>query len=859
MAQVPRNDGFTVMPNERAAYQGAQFIDPSVPRQEFNLNKAADRIDAFVERQDNARVDDAITKLKQYALEQEKGEQGFLNLKGESAMQADSEGRGLVERIDSSLRQTGDEIGMGLTPRQQRLFRQKAETVYQTQFGAASQHVFQENRVWQENSRKGNIALSIEAAHAYYDRQDRLDLERKSIEENVRALGQLQGWGESMTKAQILKYTSDMYKGAIASALEQAEQNPALASKALDILNTNKHRMLGSDVLESRKVINARLDVHRKSQIAEFASKNAIIDMGSTNVMVMASTEGKPLKPEEIRSRASQIFMTHALDVLSAGGHQFDGNTKNTSVNKRGNEENWQYGGSRLTVKQAKKTAELMGEQFDLGRFMGEQGYNVFLGTETFNRLAQEYVGDFNKTMAAYYAGSDAVNKAIEKAKKEGNEGAWLSHLDTETQTIVANLGNAMKASQRYNFKDENGKSINALTSDYASAKARHVVVKEEDVRRKVKEFDPRARVDPVWNEECVQAAMNLVRSQQTSYEQTQRDNMNRAKEQLYASKGEISGISSSLWVSLDVDQQDALRTLGKKIADKDETSDMPLFYRLFTNDDLLRSMSKESLMSYRGAIAGKEWEQLEAKWLGLKEGQRQANDTRAVEQGMAQRGELSAKYANMTLSEVSTALEFVTPHDEWVKLKDDPERMKQYLAEAQMYAATHGQLAGKNLHGQAIPLQTVLADFRRNRVDLSDWWGTSKPVSQLVYKDFPSDGISDAKPLITTIADQYIASLGHNRKATESEKNEVIRKIFTLRDPGFNVQGVVMDKDLEADIRKRYRERYKKDPSTLETVRLYLLARVSGYEVPENKTPYYASIGVTGGYTADDYYGFFE
>ena len=77
MAVVPRIEGFGVMPNERAAFQGLKFVDPGIQQKPLDFSAAADRLDKVQTEFDEARVETQLNSLRKSAVALERGEYGF--------------------------------------------------------------------------------------------------------------------------------------------------------------------------------------------------------------------------------------------------------------------------------------------------------------------------------------------------------------------------------------------------------------------------------------------------------------------------------------------------------------------------------------------------------------------------------------------------------------------------------------------------------------------------------------------------------------------------------------------------------------------------------------------------------------
>lgn len=85
----------------------------------------------------------------------------------------------------------------------------------------------------------------------------------------------------------------------------------------------------------------------------------------------------------------------------------------------------------------APKAAQLAGVPFDDNLYRTDPEYNTKIGEALFNHYATVQYGNLPMAAAAYNAGEGALANAVERAKKLGNEGSWLSFMPKETQNYV--------------------------------------------------------------------------------------------------------------------------------------------------------------------------------------------------------------------------------------------------------------------------------------------------------------------------------------------------------------------------------------------------------------------------------------
>lgn len=840
MAVVPRIEGFGVVPNERAAFQGLKFVDPGIQQKPLDFSAAADRLDKAQNAFDEARVDDRINSLRKSALDLERGENGFRNLLGENAMTADKQGRGMVDRYDFDLRKVGDGLTKDLTPHQQQLFARKAESIYLSQQASAQQHWLEQSDKYLTGSWTGGIDNAVEMGAQSYDKPDVMADSYKRIEDYAGKLGKHKGWSTEQVSEFVRKNASAMYKRGILVALEASRKDPARATVALGILEANAKHMSSEDVIQCRKLIDGQLDAVKLDEVSTQAADGALFPAQATLVATEAAINSGDAK--KVRDATNAVYMTVGLDALTGGGHHIDGNTGKTAVYKRGGEEakdQWQYGAPSLSVPKAMEAAKSRGVEFDKERFLTDRGYAIALGEQHFSDMSIQYGGDLDKAYAAYVTSKDEVDSAVARATEAGSPGDWLSYLGAEDQKRVVAFNSARDKAERFDVRDRNGNAVNPMTADYASGKLSMTTVTRAQVEERVVMLDPRAAKDPVWKEQVVNAAMRKIEQQKQDYITQQTAVLSAINDLIYQHNGDLNAIPSEQWAQLDRSQQDAARQLAQKVANRDESTNLPLYSRLMTNDDILMGMSYNELKTYRGEISGQYWTKLETRYLELHEQERASNDAAAIASSQGRQGKAVGKNTKLTSSEVKTEIEFVLDSDMKDKLKDDPDWYNVVIAGCQDFIIQATQARGIVAHGNPQVLRELAREYFANQVSVENTfgWGThKKPLAFVKVGDFPDHSKRDAQSVIKTFAKSYARSIGGEaagmREPTEREMNEALHKLFILKNPPFeiNTRELALDKTLVDHVTKEIKKANGgREPSSIEVIRGYLLARLEG------------------------------
>lgn len=861
MAQVPKNEGFSIGPSEGSAFRGTQYFDPGIKISMPDFSKTAESLDKtqtkINDQINTARTTEQISALKKFAQDRRSY---FLNLQGEQATKPDKDGKGLVDREEAELRKYAEKLKANLTPTQQRLFDKEAGDVYVSQYGLASEHVRKENFTFMVGSQTGKRDLATQLAATNYNDLGALAQSHKDIVSAEAELGRLYGYSSAEIKVNTTKALSGMYKGSVEAALEEAVGNPEKVSIAEGILLNNSKHMLPADVAACRKQISVYQDRNAAKKTVDLVtSKDTIVDVNSADYASNAVVEGKTPDEQTLRTRASRIYFGGTVKVLSGGRHKGDDGL--VAVNKRGGEENkdkWQYGAPRLTVAKATDAAKRRGKDLNLKQFHDDDGYALALGNAHFGDMLVAYAGDEDKAAAAYYSSEEDVNKAVEAATKEGNAGNWLSHMDKETQDAVVNIRTSIQKSRQFEFRDEKGNKIDAGTTQYIDAKVGPMVITRAEMRQRILDADERARRDPKWLDDRLEEAMQVVEQQKADYRQTQLNYMVEAKASLVAAKGKLDAIPPKVWASLDINQQNAMRELGKKIALGDESTVDEVFYKVYGNESLLKSMTDEEFENLYGPISGKKWEMLKQKRFELVNEEAKTQDQRATEKLAASQGTVVGDYAKLSSSEVRTEVRSRLGPSAFDDLDDDTQNL--LVTRVQYQLALLGQATGNNLHGKPMALSEQIGSILKQEAIVGGvLFDSRKPVALLKVSDLKNRGDTDAWAVVREIAMRRNMHTGDptkvNRPPTEHEMNETLGEvIMTSGGLPYSLSGIKMSQPLVEHVKSVYRKQRGHDPSSGDVVRAYLLFCASGKALPY-ETADYGDLAFRTEYESDDYY----
>ena len=857
MAQVPKNEGFSIAPNEGAAYHGQQYIDPGIKFTTPDFSKAAERFDKFQMQLDETRADAQLTELERIKVDFEKGANGFKNLLGVDAQTPDAEGRGLVQRYDDDLRKAGEKLMDGLTANQQRLFRKKAEAIYLAQYGTAQQHVLEQTKAWQNETYMSRIGLSVEYARINADKTDDVARYHKDLVSSADKLADVMGWSPEYKEMFVKTKLSEMYKNQVLGLLEGADKNPAVASRALGTLNKVAGHMLGADVFALRQQIDAHLKLVQKYKIVDDVSSNARTDKNTLGYQAIVAAEGKNLSDEEYRRLGASHYYGPVLDVVSGGGLHADQLSNKAIVDRSAGEDRkseWRYGASQMRIADAERIAKKLG--LNPQDYLDNRAANMRIGQEYYSEQIVKYRGDVLQATAAFLSSPEKVDAAIEEAKKAGDNN-WVSRLDAKTQEKLAQYQKAAERSRHFSAKDAQGRTIDASTTDYIDQAGAAQWKTREEVRAEIKAKYPEAALNPAYLDELVEASMGRIAEQQNSYKQEQYNLAARVNNALFANKGNLDAISREDWLALDPAQRYAFTEKAKKIAANDQSTDMVVFNRIYSNDDLLGKMSMEQLTSLRGSIMGNHWDMLAQKWCTLREGQISAQEKQAMLNSMANKNIFTGDAGKINSTAIDNALKQTLLND-YEELASKPERLAQVISEASIYAARHVQTTGEALHDNPMRLKDIVKEFVDQRISIA---GTRQSVmrGQITVKDLPNRGMSDLVTVLDNIDKAiYRANYGRERpgEATEGALNYRLSQVHMAKDLGVNISldELGLSQPLVKDIVDNYkRANGGREPSRMQIIQMYFDARASGLTLGMQKDEY-AELASYLDYTGDDY-----
>gem|GEM_PF-4219795 len=817
-ASMPKYEGFNVRENQ-FGYNPTSLNIPKAPESGFMgaLDRASFRIDRLADRiqaeQDDARVTEAITDLRRHATDLEAGENGWRKLLQANALEPDSEGKGLVERLDTYGRQCGEKRGEGLTARQSALFNRHAMNVYQSVYGSVSSHVVMQGMEYQKGVYGSAIDYEMEAASANGYKLEALKDGEARLVENVNKLADLLGIPQDQRENYRRKYTSGFYTNAIQGVMANSDTNHAVAYQAKALLTNHAKDMLGSDINRLKKGINAAI---AECQIRNNTDYINTVDRGFSvmadgqrvkSVMEKAGMDTNTPIPEG-QEAATELFVIGVMEgqgklQTDTSGIMHDG--QNYSPKSR-------YGASGVTL----ANAYIVDKNVDLKKLLEDKSYNLQLGTRVLNHCLSEFAGDEQMALAAYFSSPSEV-KAAQKAATEATDGTG-SWFDKMPQSVREKVSKSMKAMETYEslgLKDSDGRAIGSF--DPRAYKGERMWMTAQQIDEAICARDPRARTDPSYRERSLNAALAAQNRRKAAYQQEQTIKMAQVSELLYKNDGNVSSIPSELWGSLTRKQQLDVVATGKKIRKGEDTTNPITAFR-YAKDEDLAAVSMDELKSLRSEYSEKDYKTLVTRWLGLRAQGREQQEQVEYAKMAAQMGVPNPDFAPKSAT-VERALETV-PAAQALKKKDKV-AYSNLVQNIQTAITFEGQGSGKAITSE-FAVQAAVGRMTNHMGGADPGKLTSLFGTKI--NALPHDGKTD----VLSISKEQ-ARLRYGHEPSDLEILNTARDIYFNRYAVTDMRGVALDEATAKKARDTFRAYKGRDPVGSELLRAYFAIRFSG------------------------------
>jgi len=372
-----------------------QAEEPAMQMQRVgrDIQQGAQDLSAFQDREtmmaNQVRVDDASNQIRSTMQSLTYDPQaGFLNQKGQAALQPNDQGQSLTQQYGQQLQDKIDEVSASLSnPAQQRVFNMQAAQL-RTQFeGQLQSHVMQENKSYGLQTQQGTIALAQNAATNQWNDPEAVEQQVQSAQAAAWKAGQINGLPGNLVEAQIQSTTSSIRSEVVRAALTNG--NPTYAMAYLD---RYKGDFTADDALKMQGMVRGEVQARTATSAAQNAMQlhaDAFQPTGMTRVQqITAATESGnrqdavgPNVPGQGTAKGSMQVMdaTNAAPGFGVTPAQDNSLTERTRV-----------------------------------------------GNDYIAAMVQKYNGNTAQAWAAYNAGPGNVDKAIAAA---GPNGDWMSKL----------------------------------------------------------------------------------------------------------------------------------------------------------------------------------------------------------------------------------------------------------------------------------------------------------------------------------------------------------------------------------------------------------------------------------------------
>ena len=809
-ANMPKYEGFNVR-ERQFGYNPTSLNIPRAPdsgfmgaldRASFRIDRLADRIQA---EQDDARVTEAITDLRRHATDLEAGENGWRKLLQSNALEPDSEGKGLVERVDTDMRQYGESIGERLTGRQRSLFNRHAMNVYQSVYGGVSSHVATQGMEYQKGVYGSAIDYEMEAASANGYKLEALKDGEARLLENVDKLANLLGIPQDQRENYRRKYTSGLYTNAIQGVMANSDVNPAVAYQARALLNKHAKDMLGSDINRLKKGINAAI---AECQIRSNTDYINSIDKGFSvmtdgqrvkSIMAKAGLNTNTPIPEG-EEAATELFVIGVMEgqgklQTDTSGIMHDG--QNYSPKSR-------YGASDVSL----ENAYAVDKNVDPKKLLEDKSYSLQVGTRVLNHCLREFAGDEQMALAAYFSSPSEV-KAAQKAATEATDGtgSWFDKMPQNVREKVSKSMKAMETYESLGLKDSDGRAIGSF--DPRAYKGERMWMTAQQIDEAICARDPRARTDPSYRERSLNSALAEQNRRKQAYQQQEVLKMAQVSELLYKNGGNVSAIPSELWGSLTRKQQLDVVAAGKKIRKGEDTTN-PLTAFRYSKDEDLAAVSMDELKSLRSEYSEKDYRALVTRWFRVRADGREQQEKVQYGQMAAQMGVPNPDFAPKSAT-VEKALE-VVPAAQELKKKD-----KVAFANMVQNIQTAITFEGQSI-GKAITSEFAVQDAVNRMTNHMGGADPGKLTSLFGTK---------VSGLPSIAKEQALIRYGH--EPSDLEILNTARDIYFNRYAVTDMRGVALDEATAKKARDTFRAYKGRDPVGSELLRAYFAIRFSG------------------------------
>lgn len=716
---------------------------------------------------DNARADASILEYRKQMYNErfgvkDDGSDGWGNLRGAAALDADEEGNGLVDRYDKRLKQFKAGLLSKLNDRQKAIFNKKAEPYEADNWAAMRQHTFNQFYTYRKSTLEEGAKTEADAMVKSGEYAD-TDLGLKAITADGIEMGKLNGWSAAQTSNWIREHTSGAVGAVLQSKIDSCIEDPKNIRDAQAYFETYKKYLNAGQVVQFQRIIekqnienSTRATVDEvtgfvKKKVPGFAPTDA-----NKNTKLGGFACGNSPSGAGFSDDTRAVFDTSILGVESGGQHtDKDGNLllgKYADGTSPTDERAKSWGVAQVSggtaIETAIKYGYLSGDEAkdaqaalksndqkkiaDISKkLLSDERMNYRLGLHYFDDLVQKY-GDWRKAVCAYNQGPATVDKMVAAAKKAGDPEAWLTFGTEQAQKYVAAAEKRMKTgAENPNLKTASDVTM-ALYGPRGGFQAAQTEVRRDVVEKALIDRNKYLAANPELLEKAVNQVMANAARENADLQTTYKNRIARGQDiaRQLGTAGFFSKDAKSTELRKELDHlRSGLDASGQKMLDGyienvklgGDGTDERLLAAL-SDDGYLRTISDADFDRMRPML-GRRAEVLNIKRLSLqnREGEAQIMQTKSADQRRkdAKAGNIYAEfYKGIPSDSVKANLKSWFPD-----LKTGSEQFLQFQQVMMDSLATYAQMTGQPINKQNVNgiMQQLYAQRRSMR---PGWFG---------------------------------------------------------------------------------------------------------------------------------------
>jgi len=214
---------------------------------------------------DQTQAQDALNKLRAKRQDLTSGEDGYMRVEGGNVLKKGPDGQTMYETLPARLQSGADEIGAGLSPMAQKLYKQAAQNEILAYKSEVARHGLNQTEKYQAGVYKDTAATLTDRALLSADDPKALETVVSSLEKATLARAEQLGIpGEAMARGVV----SDVYKAVIKRAIDSGD-----SAKAIGAFEMYKGKLDGKDMLALEDQIKTlRIGDKAKAQATEMLS-----------------------------------------------------------------------------------------------------------------------------------------------------------------------------------------------------------------------------------------------------------------------------------------------------------------------------------------------------------------------------------------------------------------------------------------------------------------------------------------------------------------------------------------------------------------------------------------------------------